>query len=65
MRPDDERQITATATTAGTNYADDAVGEPLDRRAAALRLADHAHDLRQQRVAADALGAHHEACRCR
>ena len=32
----------------------------LDRRAAALRLGHHLHDLRQQRVGADALGAHHE-----
>ena len=30
----------------------DFVGEPLDRRAAALRLADHLDDLRQQRLAA-------------
>ena len=29
----------------------DLVGQPLDRRAAALRLADHLHDLRQQRLA--------------
>ena len=41
------------------------VGEPLDRRAAALRLADHADDLREQRLGADALGAHDERCRCR
>ena len=33
----------------------DAIGEPLNRRARALRLADHPHDLREQRVAADAL----------
>ena len=43
----------------------DPIGEPLDRRAAALRLADHPHDLREQRVAADALGPHHQRCRCR
>ena len=32
------------------------VGQPLNRRARSLRLADHAHDLREQRVGADALG---------
>ncbi len=31
----------------------DLVGQPLDGRAAALRLRNHLHDLRQQRVAAD------------
>ena len=41
--------------------AGDLVGQPLDRRAAALRLRHHLHDLRQQRVAADLVGAHHEA----
>ena len=55
----------ATAITAGTNHAGHRVGEPLDRRAAALRLRDHRDDLREQRVGADALGAHHERCRCR
>ena len=29
----------------------DPIGQPLNRRAAALRLADHPHDLREQRVA--------------
>ena len=43
----------------------DPVGEPLDRRAAALRLGDHRDDPRQQRLGADPLGAHHEARRCR
>ena len=37
------------------------VGEPLDGRARALRLADHPDNLREHGVAADALGAHHEA----
>ena len=37
------------------------VGEPLDRRPAALRLGHHLDDLRQHRVAADAFGAHDEA----
>ena len=41
--------------------AGDLIGEALDRRARALRGRDHLHDLRQQRVAADLLGAHHEA----
>ena len=39
----------------------DAIGQPLDRRAAPLRGRHHLHDLRQQRVAADFVGAHHEA----
>ena len=37
------------------------VGEALDRRAAALRLRDHLDDLREHRVAPDALGAHEKA----
>ena len=41
--------------------AGDLIGQPLDRRAAALRLRHHLHDLRQQRVAADLVGAHDEA----
>ena len=39
------------------------VGQLLDRRAAALRFADHPHDLRQQRFRADALRAHHQRAR--
>ena len=39
------------------------VRKSLDGRAAPLRLADHAHDLRQQGRLADALGAHHQAPR--
>ena len=42
---------TATSDDGGHEARRDHVGEPLDRRAAALRLADHAHDLREQRVA--------------
>ena len=34
------------------------VGQPLNRRAAALRLRDHLDDLREHGVAADALGFH-------
>ena len=37
------------------------IGQPLDRRARALRVRHHLHDLGQQRVAADLLGAHDEA----
>ena len=36
------------------------VGQSLNRRAAALRLADHLDDLRQHGFAADTLGAHDE-----
>src|SRR5204862_8291153 len=43
--------------------AGDDVGELLDGRAAALRLRDHLHDLREQRLAADALGAHDDRAR--
>ena len=39
----------------------DAVGQPLDGRAAALRLAHERDDAREQRLATDALGTHHEA----
>ena len=48
-----KRQRRATAMTAGTNQPRHLVGETLDRRARALRLRDHLHDLRQQRIAAD------------
>ena len=53
----------ATATSDHRRHepAGDDVGELLDRRARALRLGDHADDLRQQRVAADPLGPHHKA----
>ena len=44
----------------GHEPAGDLIGQPLDRRAAALRLGDHLHDPREQRVAADLLGAHDE-----
>ena len=40
--------------------AGDLVREPLDRRAAALRLSDHLHDPRQNRVASDPVRAHDE-----
>ncbi len=43
--------------------AGDLIGEPLDRRARALRVGDHLHDLRQQRVAADLVGAHDKTAR--
>ena len=60
-RPDERRSSTATS--------DHGRHEPAGRRTSAsrwigarLRCAsrDHAHDLREQRVGADALGAHHE-----
>ena len=38
----------------------DEIGEPLDRRARALRLAHHVNDAREQRVRAHALGADDE-----
>ncbi len=41
--------------------AGDAVGEPLHRRLAGLRVADEAGDLRQRRVGADLRRAHDEA----
>ena len=41
--------------------AGDLVGEPLDRRARALRFRDHLDDLRQHGVAADLFGPHDEA----
>ena len=53
----DERQRTAISDDGRHEERGDAIRQPLDRRAAALRLADHPHDLREQRVAADALGA--------
>ena len=37
------------------------IGEVLDGSARALRFGDHLHDLREQRLSADALRAHHEA----
>ncbi len=52
---------TATSDDRRHEPAGDRVGEPLDRRARALRLGDHRDDLREQRIAADALGAHDEA----
>ena len=40
-----------------------AIREPLDRRAASLRLADETDDLGEKRVAAHALGLHQQAAR--
>ena len=53
--------MTETANTVGTKITGDPVGKPLDRRAAALGLGHHFHDLSQQGVATHPLGAHHEA----
>ncbi len=47
----------------GHEPARHAIGEALDRGAAALRLRDERHDAREQRLAAHLLGAHHEASR--
>ena len=44
----------------GHEPAGDLIGEALDGRAAALSLRNHLHDLRQHRVAAYSVGAHHE-----
>jgi len=52
---------TAAASTRGHEVRRHHVGEPLDRRAAALAPSPtHAHDLGEHGRAADALGAHHE-----
>ena len=56
-RPDDEGQD-RNGDDRRNEIARDTIGEPLDRGARPLRVADHAHNLREQRVAADALGAH-------
>jgi hypothetical protein len=55
----------ATASTAGTNQALIRSASPLDRRAAALRLAHHLHDAGKQGVGADPLDAHEKAARPR
>ena len=61
--PRRRRRAAATAMTSRHEPAGDLIGQALDRRAAALGLGDHLHDLRQHRVAADLLGSHHEARR--
>ena len=53
--------LIAIAKTIGHEDAGDAVGEPLDRRLAGLRVGDQARDLRERGVAADAGGADDEA----
>jgi hypothetical protein len=45
----------------GHEYGGDAIDQALDRRAAALRLGDALHDAREERLAPDLVGAHHEA----
>ena len=52
---------TATSNHRGNKIAGNNVRQFLNRRAAALGFADHADDLRQQSVAADAFRAHDEA----
>ena len=57
--PDDERHDRGRDDRRN-EPAGDQVGQPLDRRAAALGLGDHPHDLGKQRVAADPLGLEQE-----
>ncbi len=57
--PDNEGQY-GDGDDGGHEPAGDAVRQPLDGGAAALRLADHLHDLREHGLAANALGAHDE-----
>ncbi len=52
-------------TTAGTKYAGDPVGQPLNRRAAALGFPNHPDNLRQQCFPADAVGAENDRRRSR
>ncbi len=52
---------TESADDGGDEPPRDHVGEALDGRPAPLRLAHHLDDLGEQRVAAHALGPHHEA----
>ncbi len=53
--------ITAAEQHGRDEIRRDYIDEPLNRSAAALRLAHHADDLREQRVAADTFGAHDES----
>ena len=59
-RPDDEGQD-RHGDDRRDEIARDPIGEPLDRCARTLRVADHPHNLREQRVAADAFRAHGHA----
>ena len=61
--PDARRSAPPAAITAGTNHSGDPVDQRLDRQLAALRLLDHADDLRQHRVRAHRRGAEGEARR--
>ena len=58
-RPDDERDDRDDDDDRDEPTGD-VIREPLNRRARTLRLADHAHDLSQQRLGADTLGFHDE-----
>ena len=60
QRPGDEREHRGR-DHGGHEVGRHRVGQALDGRAGALRLADHAHDLREQGLGADPLGAHDEA----
>lgn len=59
-RPDDEGRD-RRQHHGGHEPGGDAVGQPLDRRAAALGLSHQGGDLVQQGVGSDLLGLHHEA----
>ena len=57
--------ITATSDHGRNEVGRDHVGQPLDRRAAALRLADHADDLGQQRLGSRRARPASPGCPCR
>ena len=58
--PSDEREHRANHYCRNEIARHD-VGQALNRRAAPLGVGHHPHDLREQRIGADPLGAHHEA----
>ncbi len=53
-----------TSTTAGTKSAGNLVRDFLNRRTGALRFADEAHDLAEQAIGTETVGAHEEAAGC-
>jgi hypothetical protein len=60
IRPDAPNATQRHDDHGGDKPAGHPIRKPLDRRSRALRFRDHLHDLRQQRIAADFFGAHHE-----
>ena len=58
-RPDPECDQ-GDANDCGNKIGRNHIGQGLDGSARALRLGDHLHDLREQRLRTDALRAHHE-----